>query len=796
MPKVRLALCLALLVIGLAACNFDVPLVTPTLAPTFTPRDTLLPTASPFLTLTPTLTQTRTYTPLPTETSTETATLIPSNTAVPTHTDTDAPTDTLTPTETFSLTPTETAVPSETNTWTMTPSPTRTPSNTFTPTFTNTPTETPTDKPSSTPRPTNTNTHTPTFTNTLVPTDTDTPTPTPSETLTDTPTPLPSPTPLPTIAPASITPQPTRTFTPSPTATDTPTSTNTPQPTATFTSGFVPLGERPELTLTAVSLIETANAIAVTVSTPVTTLVPVGQPPTSTPFTPQEVTLDFVTAAPGTQTILIFTPTPGASIEPEGEGEITATAFVPSTTPLPTDINLIPNVPSSNATAAAPGTRSFALSTAGGSVVGTLFEPPGGAVNFSVNSVNGTIARVDPHGAIYLSPSFAEGGARLENSPFSQFAPESAATNNARVAQVAWSPDGRYLAFLVDTDSDENSQNDSSNDGVWYLAPGVTTSTDPTYQLVRDCPPEAGCALVNPPERRRSQYFQWNFQSNALLVAVELVDEGRRGFVIVDTVPDPNYASSPQPAYRYEYASWVPDGSSIIVSGNGPDGVSAVRRIDRASGAETIIFNGAVNGLYVQNAVERTNGQIYMLAASGGPGAVALYNANGTPVTGLIGSSAPVRVEWSPVRDAVLVMTMENGLPRYFVAEVNGNLQEITAQVADALAVEWVTNTPQGAVLSEAPVSQPPAQAEPAQVSNFAQGQLVRVAFPGGLNVRDAPTLTGNIIEGLNYNTMITIVDGPIEGDGIQWYLVQTPSNVSGFVAESVDGEYFLSAQP
>lgn len=70
MPKVRLALCLALLVIGLAACNFDVPLVTPTLAPTFTPRDTLLPTASPFLTLTPTLTQTRTYTPLPTETST------------------------------------------------------------------------------------------------------------------------------------------------------------------------------------------------------------------------------------------------------------------------------------------------------------------------------------------------------------------------------------------------------------------------------------------------------------------------------------------------------------------------------------------------------------------------------------------------------------------------------------------------------------------------------------------------------------------------------------------------------
>ncbi|MBE2182057.1 MAG: SH3 domain-containing protein [Anaerolineae bacterium] len=764
MARFRFMLGILGMVSGLAACNFDVPVVTPTLAPTFTPQDTRTPTLTPFLTLTQTPTETRTSTPLPTETDTETVTPIPTEKASPT--------------------PSETAIPSQTN------RPTDTPTNTFTPTYT------PSDMPSSTPRPTSTDTFTPTITDTLIPTDTHTATLTPTATFTDTSTPLPSPTPLPTIAPATTTPLPTRTLTPSPTPTSTSTSTFTPFPTATLTPGIVPLGERPELTQTAIALLQTANAIAGQAATPITTLVPVNQPPTPTPFTPLAITLDFVTAAPGTETALIFTPTPGASTTPEGVGEITVTAVVPSTTPLPTDINLIPNDPSLNATAAAPGTRSFALSTVGGAVVGTLFEPPGGAVNFSVNSVNGSIARVDAQGAIFLSPSFTEGGARLENSPFSQFPPESAESNNARVAQVAWSPDGRYLAFLVDTDSDENTQNDSSNDGVWYLEPGVVTSTDPTYQLVRDCPPEAGCALVNPPERRRSQYFQWNFQSNALLVAVELVDEGRRGFVIVDTVPDSNYASVPQPAYRYEFASWVPDGGSLIVSGIGPDGAAAVRRIDRASGGESMIFNGSANGLYVQNAVERTNGQIYMLAASGGPGPVALYNASGTPMTRLIGSSAPVRVEWSPVRDAVLVVTIENNLPRYFVAEVNGNLQEITQQVADALAVEWVTNTPQGAILSDAPAEAPPVDTPPQQVSDFTPNQQVRVSWPDGLNVRDAPSLSGNILEGLNFDAVLTIVGGPIEGEGLRWYLVQTASGVSGFVAEGLDGQYFLRAQP
>jgi hypothetical protein len=561
------------------------------------------------------------------------------------------------------------------------------------------------------------------------------------------------------------------------------------------TSTFAPIGQRQDDagTATAAALLATANAIndiAATVNA-LASQTPLVAPPT----------LTFITPEPGTVVALVFTPTPGGpQPTPQSIGDVTQTPIPPTQTAAATDINLILNQPPVP-TSSVPGIRSFALTTLGGSLVGTLFDsPPGGATTFAVNSITGQVARVDTAGAIYLAGSAGEAGDRLQASPFSQFPPENAENNNARVRQLAWSPDGRLLAFLVDTFSDGAGQNDSSNDGVWYLEPITASSTDPTYQLTRDCPPDAGCALVNPPERRRSVYFEWNYQSNALLVTIDLVDEGRRAFVIVDTVPGATTASSPPPVYRYEFASWNADGQSVIVSGIGPDGVSAVRRIDRATRAESVIYNGSAAGLYVRNAVERTNGQVYMLASSGGAGgAVQLYRADGVPVTSVLGNSAPVRVEWSPVRDAVLVVTEENGARRYFVAEVNGNAEEITAQVADALAVEWVTSTldvppavppaqPNAAQPTFAPVGQPDTGGAP-PATDFVVGQIVRVVYFDGINLRDAPTIFANSIDGLDFNEQVTIIGGPVEADGLRWWQVRTFENLLGWVAQATAEE-------
>jgi hypothetical protein len=818
-----LLLCAAAL--SLAACNFGIPeAVTPTLAPTLTASETTLPTITVLPSSTNTRTPSATLVP-PTQTLTVTASLTltasHTHTSTATPTATNTPTDTLTPslTPTGTLPPTETFTPTHTPSSTVTPSPTRTATPTRTPSLTPTPSFTPTR--TFTPQATDTPTLTPSHTPTQTPRPTDTPSATFTPSPTNTATPLPSPTPLP-ILPTStltLTPRPsnTLTFTPSPTATARPTetatlvlilptsipSTFTPVPSPTlfptaipptalpFTATFAPIGERqPDPgTATAEALIATLTAFVDVAST-------VNALATQSFATPP--TAAFITPAPGTDTALLFTPTPGGPQPPANSlGDVTQTPLPPSLTAAPTDIGLILNQPPPAPTSAVPGVRSFALTTVAGSLVGTLFEPPGGATTFAVNNVTGQVARVDTTGAIYLAGAATEGGDRLQASPFSQFAPDSPENNNARVRQIAWSPDGRLLAFLVDTLSDGAGQNDSSNDGVWYLEPITASSSDPTYQLTRDCPPEAGCALVNPPERRRSLYFEWNFQSSALLVTVDLVDEGRRGFVIVDTVPVSDYASTPQRVYRYEFASWTPDGTAVIASGIGPDGQSAVRRIDRATGQETVIYNGSASGLYVRNAVERTNGQVYMLASAGGAGGpVQLYRADGTPVTGLIGSAAPVRVEWSPVRDAVLVVTEENGVRRYFVAEVNGNLQEITAQVADALAVEWVAaplaapavappDASAGADAGFAPVGQPDTLAG----TGYVVGQIVRVVYFDGINLRDAPSIFANSIDGLNFNEQVTIVGGPTEADGLVWWQVRTFENLVGWVAQATAEE-------
>jgi hypothetical protein len=608
------------------------------------------------------------------------------------------------------------------------------------------------------------------------------------------------PTDKPTEIPPTITFTPSWTWTPAPptaTFTSLPTFTPFPSPTVALVGNLpteapnAPLGDRPELTATANALLATANAIVNAVGTQS------GLQPTLEPtFAPigERDTPVLATVLAGTEAAVIFTPTPGGDQPSEDAMAITLTALATLLAPTaaPTDINLVINEPGVPPTAVGPTTRAYALSTAGGAVVGGAFDTQGGVSAFSVNPVTGQVARVNPLGALYIGSGYDDVGTRLQNSPFSQFEPASAETNNARVRQVAWSPDGTYLAFLVDTYSDGDTQNDSANDGVWYLAPSVSAATDPTYQLTRDCPPQQGCDLINPPERRRSLYFEWNFQSDALLVQVELPDEGRRGFVVVQPVPEAAYASVPQPVYRYDYASWSPGGESLIVSGAGPDGVSAVRRVNRATGQETLIYNGAANGLWVQSAVERTDGQIFMLGGASPSSPMALYNSRGVPVTAQIGSSAPIRVQWSPVRDAVLVVTEENGLRRYFVAQTNGALQEITAQVADALSVEWVTTPPQnaGAVQNDPAPSVPTEQ--PAS-NAFVVGQIVRLVYPSGVNLRDQPSTNANVIGGLDFNTTLTIQDGPVDAEGYRWWYVLTPNNELGWVAQGLaDGTAFI----
>jgi len=495
----------------------------------------------------------------------------------------------------------------------------------------------------------------------------------------------------------------------------------------------------------------------------------------------------FATVLPGTSEGVMMTATPGGSLP----------TFTPVASPT-LDINLIPNEPlpaPTSITVELPESLAFILSASGGGVSGGSFDLPGGAGTFAFNPVTGALARADGAGSLLISADAGGEAVRLTRSPFSEFAPASAETNNARVVQTSWSPDGRYLAFRVDTASDDSAANDSANDGVWYLEAGapLVNATDPTYQLVRDCPPQPGCDLVqrvNEPFEYRSIGFDWSPTSNALLVSLGLPGQGRRAFTVVQPRPDASTASVRPPVAYFDYASWANDGETVIVSGRGPDDRVILGRVNPDGGGLQVLLDGTSTGLWLQDAVERPDGRIIVLGSPDGPESPqALYRSDGSAITAPVGDSAPRRVAWSPDRSAVLVITgIEGFAPRYFVASVDGTVQEITGAVAGALAVEWAATPPASVALT-------PFAPAPATVTQLAPGGRAVVVFPGGVNLRAAPSLNADVVDGLDLGEDMDVLEGPVSAEGITWWHVRTDINTEGWAAEGFDGTIYLEGR-
>lgn len=574
-----------------------------------------------------------------------------------------------------------------------------------------TPPVTPTLAPTRTTSPTQLFTHTPLPT--LIRTETPLPTLTtfPTETLTPTITASPTEPLPPTLTPLPIIPTdtPTETQPPPPTPTGTPSPSLTPSITPdVFATQQVQIDG--ESTRSAATLTAEFEQIAATI-TRMAAEAPT-HPPTDAPtatwtelpplvtFTPvQQPTLDatptYITAAPGTNAPPIDSATitpPFGGGEPEGRGDITtitpqpaAATFYP--TPLFEPINPDPLIQF------APAERSYALSTSGG-LRGDALALPGGAFTFAQNPVNpNQYARVAQNGSLFVVNGAADPGARLNSSPFSDFEPGSPETNNARVTLVRWSPDGRYVAFLIDTLSDESTDNNLQNDGIYFFEPGLTAP----HPLFRSCPPELSCQLVRHdagPYEFRPFDFEWNSSSTALLIRLHL-EENASAFALVPALTSTNPAELPR-IYRYEYAVWSLDGSRVLASGAGEDGMIGLRWIDLNTGAVTPIYNASASGGWIGYAAETPAGIIALGSPSGAGAPLQLINisVSSTPISAPIGTVPPERIAWSPDRTAVLIVTNENGARRYFVARISGAVEEITAYVANALAVEWVSAPP------------------------------------------------------------------------------------------------------
>lgn len=677
--------------------------------------------------VTPTVAPTRTYTPIPTE-----VVVVPSRTPIPS--------------------------PTYTSTSTLTAVPTLTSTSTFTPTDTLTSTPTNTDEPTAT------DTYTPiptaTFTQPPSPTASSTPTITPLPTLGFTATQTPSSTPTETYTPTS-------TLTPLPTATNTPVPpTPTPAPTDTLP---------PDLTGTARALItDTPNV-----------------PPTALATTPAptlDVTPTFVTAAAETE----VAPDVQGSVTPiigdatiEVFEDITSTpTFAPTVADVPVFPTVSINDPALN-TQPVVISRAFVLSPGGGQA----FTTGGNITNptlFIRNPIDPTrYIATDSLGLMFTLDNGQQN--RPTTSPFTDFAPESREANNANVVNAAWSPDGRAVAFIVDSWSVDGSA--TSDDGVWYYIPGETVPR----QLFVHCPRTGldQCQITQipgMPYEYVARSLVWSQNNELILIEADAFDVGRRALFVLTR--DQDRSNRPH-ALFYDYGDWALDGR-IVVSGRRPADNRVILGLVNPDGSgEEIRLDGSAAGLWLQNGVQLLDGRLAALGRPGDPnGAMQIYDQNGTALTGFIGETKPVVAKWNPERDRVYVQT-EDG--RKFMANINGSITEITDVIGSIGAVDWVSGRLPPAV-EVAAISAPPGgtTAEPANIpagvvegSRYQAGQQLRVQYTV-LNIRQTPSLNGGIAGVLNFGDFVAIVAGPVMAENIEWWQIKAANGVTGWIAGQI----------
>lgn len=677
---------------------------------------------------TPTVAPTRTATPTMARTL---QAQLATRTPFPTATDTEAPELTVV----SSSTPTLTVTPSLTHTATATASATRT----ATRTQTNAPTATFTHTPTYTPTPTATDTPTQTLTATVTLLPLLRPTDTPSATFTPTPSPSHTATFTHTFTPVPPTAQPSRT--PDQTATAQAQATAAAPPTRTLAPTFTAL---PQPTAT--------RTIAPTIDAP-----------------PTFITAEAQTAIPE-DIALSLTP-----IAVDSTASIDAPTSTPSPAPTVANVNPPPTISIADLPRfdPLPQARVFALGSGGQTSAFSLnISNP---TLFAQNPADpNTFLATDAVGLLYTVNNGQV--SRFTGSPFSGFE-TSREDNNAVVIDAAWSPNGAYIAFVVDSDRTEN-------DGVWWYQPGA----NPPLQLLVDCSPEQECLTVqrnDPPYEYETRSLVWSPQNDAVLAQVYMYDYGRYGQTVLPATRDESIRNVRRPVFHYDSGDWSVDGSRIIVSGRTGDGRVILGSINREGGDERVVLDGGASGLWIQDGVQAPSGELLALGRAGDAnGPMQIIDQQGNTLTPPIGGAPVVRAKWNPERTQVYVETQDG---RKYVATTSGEIQDLTDFIGGIRAVSWMG----GRLPAEGGANNVPPDYVPAGViegARFAPGQQLRVeSNTGQLNLRAAPQLDGAVVGNALNGEFVAILAGPRLFDGVEWWQVQLAGGQTGWMAGAIN---------
>ena len=403
----------------------------------------------------------------------------------------------------------------------------------------------------------------------------------------------------------------------------------------------------------------------------------------------------------------------------------------------------------------------------------------GGVALFAPNpAAASSFVRTDLNGMLLYQAIGSSGETMMTHSPFFDgFAAASSDENKNRVSEIDWSADGQRFSFRIDTPPGL----DNGAAGLWFWQPENRLSTDPTYQIIRDCAAAdyQPCGFVTRSNANfwKTMAVEWSPQAGSydILLTVHLPQEGRNALAVTEALRDANYANQAPPFVRYDYGYWDDRGQAIIVSGRRPDGRVIIGWVNRDLADERVVLDASAAGLWVQDAVRRPDGQFVALGRPGSPfddAPLALYDGDGRALSAPIGAAPPEAVSWYHDRSAVAL-------------RVQG--RQYTVQ-ADGSAIADVTDLTANPSFGLADVGFSPIPAAVVQGSEYLPGQQLRVAAASGLNIRQRPTTASQILEGLVRGDYAAVIAGPYEDERYRWWKVQTANHVIGWIAGRING--------
>ncbi|MFQ3674500.1 MAG: hypothetical protein SNJ83_12990 [Aggregatilineales bacterium] len=378
-------------------------------------------------------------------------------------------------------------------------------------------------------------------------------------------------------------------------------------------------------------------------------------------------------------------------------------------------------------------------------------------------------ARTDSIGLIRFAPIGSPEGVYTFAPYHDGYGAASAAENRLFAQEVRWSPDGQQIAFVVN-----NPNFETIATGVWFWQPARETPTDPAYQLLRECP--GACDMTNnfANLQWRANFVEWSPDGTQVLVSIDLLQEGRRALAVRPAARSTEIANSAPQPLRYDTGHWTTAGQ-IVAAGSNPQGQVGFGLISADGSVITFTPIMPPVAAWVQDAIQAADGRFYMFASPTGRGTpVQLIDDSGTPITDLLGSSAPRRVLWNSARTAALLETMS---AEVFVVQVNGTVTDVSALVAGRV-YGWAAGTP----ANSRALTLPPPLAQ----GRTLQPQLgdILIVASGTQAVYVEPADNAALAGTLQTGQELMIISEPVVIGAVTWFRVQTVT-FSGWIRDT-----------